>query len=185
MNGPGSALTLPVPDESSTEGPDMANRTSKGQPIDWLTSALLAQSDECQEWPYARTQAGYGQVRIQGKLYSTHRLALVRSGHPEPDAPNNHALHSCDNPPCVNPRHLRWGSHAENQAEKASRGRAPQGAGSALSKLTEVQVRDIQSRNYSIRGMQSIVAREFGVTQPHISRLISGERWSYLKEKNP
>lgn len=45
------------------------------------------------------------------------RLVLVESGRPVPAAPNNHGLHGCDNSLCLNPDHLRWGSHKENMAD--------------------------------------------------------------------
>lgn len=34
-----------------------------------------------------------------------------------------HVLHSCDNPPCCNPAHLRPGSHLENMADRHRAGR--------------------------------------------------------------
>ncbi|WP_428985700.1 HNH endonuclease [Sinomonas terricola] len=34
-----------------------------------------------------------------------------------------HILHSCDNPPCVNPGHLRPGTRFDNMQDKVLRGR--------------------------------------------------------------
>lgn len=44
----------------------------------------------------------------------------------EPGDPRE-ALHSCDASNCVNPEHVSIGTHAENQAQMARRGRAARG----------------------------------------------------------
>ena len=51
-----------------------------------------------------------------------HRVvcALV---HGEPSTPDLEAAHSCDNPPCINPRHLSWLTRAQNIADSYARGR--------------------------------------------------------------
>jgi hypothetical protein len=72
----------------------------------------------CIEWQGARQPKGYGVVGKRG----AHRVMYELVYGPIPEGA--HILHSCDNPPCVNPLHLRAGSNAQNQAEKAARGRA-------------------------------------------------------------
>lgn len=46
------------------------------------------------------------------------------------------ALHSCDNPRCANPQHLREGTHAENKADAMARQRC---SGWSLSKSTRAK----------------------------------------------
>ena len=54
-----------------------------------------------------------------GLLYA-HRIACERAHGPAPhDQP--FALHSCDNPPCVNPEHLSWGTPSRNGLERWAR----------------------------------------------------------------
>jgi hypothetical protein len=78
--------------------------------------------DECWEWQGAkRAQGSYGRAYIGAVTYRAHRVALALS---TGDLPQRlYALHSCDNPPCCNPAHLRWGECAENMADAIARDR--------------------------------------------------------------
>lgn len=64
---------------------------------------------------------GYGWVHRQGKNMAAHRYAWMLT-HGEPPA-GMHLLHTCDNPPCCNPSHLRLGTHLENMADRVAKGR--------------------------------------------------------------
>lgn len=67
------------------------------------------------------TAKGYPVVTINGRQYGAHRLVCEWAWGPAPGGAQ--ALHSCDNSRCVSPAHLRWGTHAENMADKVARGR--------------------------------------------------------------
>ena len=82
-------------------------------------------------WPYMgfRKWDGYGWIQRyidnKPKNMTAHRFAwILTNGQPEDGM---HLLHTCDNPPCCNPAHLRLGTHAENMAEMGAKGRAWKG----------------------------------------------------------
>lgn len=97
-----------------------------------------------------------------------------------------HVLHKCDNRACVNfEDHLYLGDNFDNQADMHRRGRtppqmrpgyfAPEEGPSA--KLTWEQVREIR-RTYVAGGTsQASLARQFGVAQASIGRLLSNQTW--------
>lgn len=100
-------------------------RASPGELGRWLDEHLAGEpTDECMLWPFACDTSGYPRRKDPeiGPLV-THQV-LVRTQRPRPTAPNDIALHSCDTPACLNPRHLSWGSHQRNAVERELRGRS-------------------------------------------------------------
>lgn len=76
----------------------------------------------CWNWTASLKERGYGQFFWRGKMHRAHRLAWRLSGRELPQRPLE-LLHSCDNRICVNPEHMRVGTHAENMADMVARGR--------------------------------------------------------------
>ena len=75
----------------------------------------------CWEWNAGKNAAGYGVFCYSGKSMLAHRASYIIFSGDIPEG--NHILHSCDNPACVNPEHLRPGTDADNVADKMSRNR--------------------------------------------------------------
>ncbi len=70
---------------------------------------------ECWPWTGYTNRQGYGQNNSE----RVHREVLIAvTGMEGPQA-----CHSCDNPPCCNPHHLRWGTNSDNQRDAVARGR--------------------------------------------------------------
>jgi len=59
-------------------------------------------------------------VSFRGKLWGAHRVAFTFHHGREPQ---KYVLHSCDNPGCCNPAHLREGTQLENMRDMNERGR--------------------------------------------------------------
>jgi hypothetical protein len=74
--------------------------------------AKINASGDCHIWTGARSDVGYGQIRIKGKLYYAHRLAYELERGPIPDGMV--IDHMCHNRACVNPEHIQAVSHKQN-----------------------------------------------------------------------
>jgi len=132
-----------------------------------LHSWIVADSG-CWEWADARDFHGYGALTYEQRTRKAHRVAYESWVGPVPDG--HHVLHSCDNPPCINPDHLSTGTHADNMRDMAARAR------SGKTKLTWDQVRDIRTR----AGQSGAsMAREFSVSTDAIYRILRGDTWRY------
>lgn len=144
----------------------------------WKRVAVSAPG-ECWDWQGALTSHGYGSLKVAGKTGYAHRVAFELSHRPL--QVNEHVMHSCDNPRCCNPSHLQAGSHADNMADMAAKGRgnggSPGGSRQGTSKLTESQVIDIR-RQYN--GSNRIeLAQKYGVTPQTISYVIH-KGWRHI-----
>lgn len=76
-------------------------------------------SGDCWLWTGTVNRKGYGWWSGGGTRGLAHRLALAASV-PCPDE-SLFACHRCDNPPCVNPRHLYWGTVRDNTDDMLAR----------------------------------------------------------------
>jgi len=94
------------------------NIVPRGTHEAFVQRALAHDSDDCLPWPYGRAVYNYGAAN--GRTASN---LVCERAHGKPKRDRRYALHDCDNPICVNPHHLRWGSQAENLRDAALRGR--------------------------------------------------------------
>ena len=137
--------------------------------------ANVQKGPNCWLWTGSINSKGYGLINVGGRKIYAHRYSLELATGPIGDA---HALHSCDNPPCVNPDHLRPGTHQENMRDAAERGRihVARGEASHRAKLTEQQARYI----LECRAGPAELARQFGVAPSTIRAVRTGQNWKEL-----
>lgn len=81
----------------------------------------IASATDCWPWQGNKHPDGYGMLKIQGSTVYTHRLAYQL--YVAPLLAGQVVRHTCDNPPCCNPNHLRAGSDKDNAQDKIARRR--------------------------------------------------------------
>lgn len=81
----------------------------------------------CWLWTGA-TDHRYGAFHFEGRRQKAHRVAWLLTYGEVP--PGKMACHTCDNPPCVNPAHIFWGTMSDNIQDAVRKGRHnPRGNG--------------------------------------------------------
>lgn len=145
--------------------------------------------DACHLWTASRRH-GYGQFVVNARRAerSAPTAASRVAWHIENGAipAGMCVLHRCDNPACVNARHLFLGTQADNVRDMHAKGRAVVhalpvriGAANHASKLTPRKVRVI--RRALARGtVQQRLADRFGVSQTVISHIALGKTWRHV-----
>jgi HNH endonuclease len=139
-------------------------------------------SDPDADWLSMRANHG-GRVAYSLLAVKAHRLAWLLTYGDIPDGMD--VLHSCDMGNCVNPHHLRLGTHADNMADKRLRKRQPHGEQAYNAKLTDAAVAEIRRRwatkptpHTGVSNKE--LAAEFGVSKSRISMIVNGKNWTHV-----
>ena len=136
----------------------------------------------CWNWLGNLSPFGYGRIKVEQKTIRAHRYSwMLKNKKPIPNGMS--VCHLCDNPRCVNPDHLFIGNASDNSADCVKKGRQargeklahprPKGENNGNSRLTAVQVERIRLDARP----QRTIAKDFGVSQPLISKIKRGEMW--------
>ncbi len=115
----------------------------------------------------------YGHTKRNGTSRGLHVWALIDFSGQQPEG--RYACHHCDNPRCIEPAYLYWGTPAQNIQDSITRGRYVH-AGGHPRKLTSEQVQDIKMSSKSSRAL----AKDFGVSQSVVMGILQGHRYKEI-----
>ena len=106
------------------------NMANKGRPKSGYTllerllnKVIVNDITDCWEWQGATNNIGYGMIRDEKKMRTTHRVSYEE--HTQTKIPRFLCVcHSCDNTICVNPNHLWLGTMKDNTQDMFAKGRS-------------------------------------------------------------
>lgn len=162
-----------------TERKQRTNKRGQGDGINFLRALIGHDGDDCVIWPFfIEKRRGYGMVGFNGDLHKAHRVMCELAHGPAPSA-EYEAAHECGRGPegCVNPKHLRWKTRIDNQADRkihGTSGRGPKGSYRRY-KLVPADVAEIR-KLLGVMSTQDIADR-FGVDRSTIRQIQTGKIW--------
>lgn len=153
-------------------------RAKNGDPHSFLSAALEYSDDDCLLWPFSLYSGGYGGMNYKGHHCAVHIIICEIVHGPKPEH-GYEVAHGCGNKRCCNPRHLRWATGAENQADRIIHGTTLWGNKHPMAKLTEKDVREIRM----LRGYltQDKIAKMYGIAGSTVSQIQRRRGWDWLK----
>ena len=134
---------------------------------------------DCWEWTAKKTR-GYGYFSSKGKSYRAARWIYQRlTG--EQLSEDVVVMHKCDNPSCVNPSHLKVGTHSENTRDMVAKKRNPNRTGERhpLAKIVAADVIVIRKRA-AMGESRASIAKDYPVRRTQIDKIVNKKNWRHV-----
>jgi hypothetical protein len=133
---------------------------------------------QCWLWQGPCNGRGYGKFKLRrGIRVAAHRLSWELIHGPIPAG--MWVLHRCDVKACVNPEHLWLGTATDNARDRSHKGRNrdQRGERNTSARLRLADVEAIR-RQYAMGSTsQYQLARDYGISQAQVSRLVNMLEW--------
>ena len=131
-------------------------------------------SGDCWIWTANRNAKGYGFFKIGSVNSLAHRVSYDLCVGEIPDGML--CLHRCDNPPCVNPKHLWIGSNQQNMDDMKRKGRQAKGIKNRKALISPDIAKDIRVR-YASGERQCDIASDLGVRPRLVHDVVVNRTW--------
>ena len=142
-------------------------------------------SNDCWRWLRGKDSYGYGVFYANGRNNQAHRFSMemhlgqklraskqLRPG-------DQLVLHNCDNPACVNPKHLYVGRQSDNIKDRDNRSRTSVGESRPASKLNAFKVgkiRRLRRKGWTITRL----AKRFKLHTSTVYGIIKRKAWKHV-----
>ena len=133
---------------------------------------------DCILSPNVAQVSGHRRRMVRGVTYMAHRLAWEEAHGPIPNGLC--VLHRCDNPGCINVEHLFLGTRADNNRDRAAKGRSGTGLKHARAKLNPDSVSSIKRALGEGAALRAL-ARQYGVHWTSIRDIRDGQSWATVQ----
>lgn len=133
-------------------------------------------SGSCHNWTAHTDLDGYGHFWLHGGNQQAHRIAYLIENGELPEV----VQHTCDNPPCVNPDHLRSGIQAENIRDRQARDRQAKGSRNDQGKPGADDVLRMRRLKAEPETTYRELADQYNVSPYTVKDAVRGDTWGQL-----
>lgn len=140
--------------------------------------SFVKKTDSCWLWQ-GSTQKGYGNISAwnpKQRILKAHRLSYEIHYGEIPEGVGYHGicvLHKCDNPSCVNPKHLILGTQQDNLEDMRKKGRSSH-------VITKEQVYKIRELYVPRKFSQQKISNLLGINRGTVRDGLLGKTWKNI-----
>ena len=128
----------------------------------------------CWIWNRGKGRDGYGRLKVNKIWHLAHRYSWEIYNHRSPS--DMCVIHSCDNPACVNPDHLRLGTKSDNMQDCIKRCRRGKTGGHGKI-LTQDKANEIRQLN-ELGMPKRKIAKLFDIETSSVRGIIQRLYWN-------
>jgi len=170
---------IPHSEETKKKISEIKIKKAKRIPLKQRFWTKVKKTEYCWLWTAGVNTYGYGKIGLGGrKRGSTHAHRVSWMLHNSKIPKGIFVLHKCDNPLCVNPKHLFLGTAKDNIQDAIKKGRfCSKGEKNPMAKLTWKKVSSIRRMYKTGNYLCKDLAKIFHINPTTIYLIVTNKQW--------